>query len=842
MSTVRNVKESRDLEPKLDRPWTVCLIQHAHTDIGYTDTQNRIARHHVQFIDQALDIARRAKAGDAGLQGFVWNSECFWSIEQWLKATPAARHGELAAAIRDGTFGLSGTYLHFTELVDDHTLRRMLAKGTDYARALGVPLDTAMSADVNGFSWGYAQALHDAGIKNLLVCLHSLHGMAPIGKRQGPFFWETPQGDEILVWLNEHYNLGNILGLAPGALLTYSFADELHPKPMTPDHWGVAEIRLPRYLRRLEEDGYPADFVPIHIAGVMTDNSPPSEALIRFIHQWNARHGGQIRIEMSTPSAVGARVRKAFNHIPHYRGDWPDWWSDGVAATPDQTRLCRHAQREYRYLRALAEKFATPIPAEDQHRIEDAIALYTEHTFNHSDAMHTPWDLSCKAIGAGKGAYAAAAYARTAEAMDTAFEALGEAPLAAGRPFFYQAVNPLPTKVRDVAKLYLEFCDFNIRDLAATVVDTATGKVLPHQKTPAPRGFTFDVRLDLAPGATARLELREGLPTLSHTARSFCDAAAIQPEGSCDVIGAEKPRVLTASTQALETPFVRIAFAPERGIVSWFDKGAGCELLRADADHAPFMPVYDVTPVTPKHDDTPHMMKSSNILTRGRMGRNRKGADARYFAGRLESVKVTEVGPLRATVQLDYAIEGCTLYRVLLSAWADLPRVDVSIRLNKQSVWEPENLYVALPFTSGGDAEPELWVEKAGALVRPRQDQLPDSLADFYCLQDGLVFLGRGRGLALATPDTPLLQLGDLTHGQRHVMGSPQLPGRPLKPYSWVMTNYWETNFEASLGGFHEFTYRLEWGPHIQTPQQGIDLCHALNHGIKNFRVAADAR
>jgi hypothetical protein len=838
MATKNKTKESRDLTPKLGRPWTVCLVQHAHTDIGYTDAQNRIARRHVQFIDQALDIIRRAKAGDAGLRGFVWSSECFWSIEQWLRATPATRHAELAAAIREGAIGLSGTYLHFTELVDDHTLRQMLARGADYARAIGVSLDTAVSADINGFGWGYAQALHDAGIRNLLVCLHSHHGMAPIGRRQAPFFWDTPKGDEILVWPNEHYVLGNSLGLAPGALITYNFTDELQPKAMTADNWGVVETRLPRYLRQLEVDGYTADFVPVHVSGMMTDNSPPSAELIRFVNEWNARHGKQILIEMVTPSAVSARVRREFKNIPHYRGDWPDWWSDGVSATPDQTRLCRHAQREFRYLRLLEERFGTPIKAGDKRRIEDAIALYTEHTFNHSDAMHAPWDLSCKAIGACKGAYAAEAYAGASEALDSAFEAMGEAPLAVGRPFLYKALNPLPTSVRDVAKLCLEHADFNVRDVAAIVVDATTGKALAHQKTPAPRGVTFDVRLDLAPGATALLELREGLPTLSHIARSLCDAA-VQPEGFCDVIGAETAPVMAASSQALETPFVRIAFAPERGIVSWFDKDAGCELLSPGADHAPFTPVYDVTPVTPKHDDNPIMGKNANVLTRGRMGRNRKGANAQCFAGRLESVKVVEQGPLRGTVQLDYAIEGCTMFRLLLSTWASLPRVDVSIRLNKQSVWEPENLYVSLPFTSGGDAAPELWVEKAGALVRPRQDQLPDSLADFYCLQDGMVFLGKGRGLALATPDAPLLQLGDLAHGPRHVMGSPQLHKQPLKPYGWLMTNYWETNFEASLGGFHEFTYHLEWGPHVKTPQQGIELCRALNHGIKNFRTAA---
>lgn len=592
--------------PLPQRRWTVCLLHHAHTDLGYNDLQCRIARRHAQFIDQALDIVRRAKAGDAGLRDFVWTSECFWSIEQWLHTTPAARHVELADAIRGGSFGLSGTYLHFTELVDDYVLRQMLSRGADYARALGVPLNTAVSADINGFSWGYA---------------------------------------------------------------------------------------------------------------------------------------------------------------------------------------------------------------------------------------HLPWDLSCKAIHAGKCAHAAAASERTTDTLDSAFTAMGETPMACGRPFLYKAVNPLPTAVRDVARLYLESCDFNIRDVAATVVDVATGRVLPHQQAPAPRGITFDVRLDLAPGETALLELREGRPTLAHIARHSCDAVGLIG-GPGDVIGAEAPPALTVSPQTLESPFVRIAFAAERGIVSWLDRQAGCELMVGGMDHTPFMPVYDLTPVSPKHDDTPHMMASATILTRSRMGRNRKGADARHFAGRLESVKVVERGPQRATVQLDYAIEGCTLFRVLLSAWADLPRVDASVRLNKQSVWEPENLYLALPFTSGGEAVPVLWLDKAGAPVRPWRDQLPDSLTDFYCVQDGVVFLGCDRGLALATPDAPLLQLGELTHGPRHLMGSPHLPGRPLRPYSWLMTNYWETNFEASLGGFHEFNYRLEWGPHITTPAQGVDLCRALNHGIGNFRTS----
>lgn len=378
---------------RLTRTWTVCLIHHAHTDIGYTDLQSVIRRRHVHFLDEALRLIRGMRDGDVSLQGFVWTVECFWSLEQWLREATAGRQAELAAAIRDGHIGLSGTYLHYTELADAELLEHKLQAGSDYANSIGVPLDTAVSADVNGFGWGYAQKLHDAGIRNLLVCVHSHHGMPPIGRRQAPFLWETPQGDEVMVWLNEHYMLGNILGLAPRALLNYAFVDELQPRPATPDNGPVAEMRLFRYLRRLEEDGYPADFVPIHVAGLTTDNAPPSGEIARFANEWNRRYGAQVRIELTTPSVVAARIRSAFPNMHRHRGDWPDWWSDGVASTPAATRLCRQAQRGLRYLRLLGQSHGVKPSPGTMEAAEDAISLYCEHTFNHSAAMHAPWDL-----------------------------------------------------------------------------------------------------------------------------------------------------------------------------------------------------------------------------------------------------------------------------------------------------------------------------------------------------------------------------------------------------------------------------------------------------------------
>ena len=825
------------------RQWTVCLIHHPHTDIGYTDAQARIERYHVQFIDRVLELRRAANArgsaaGHDDLRGFKWVSECFWSIEQWLRQAGANGKQQLADAIKDGLIGLSATYLHYTELLDYPFLVASLRKAVEYGKSIGVNVDSALSADVNGFSWGYADALAQAGVHNLMVCSHSHHGLAPIGKRQLPFRWRAPSGAEVLVWNGEHYMLGNSLGLAPRAVFSYAIDDELRPASHSADNLFYAEKRLPRYLRQLEIDEYPYDFVPINVAGMITDNAPPNENIIRFVRQWNDRHGQRVKLEMVTLSEFFQRLRKSGAPIPSYAGDWPDWWSDGVASVPEHTMIFRQAQRTYRALAQMPGANDT-LDAAKREKIERQLALFAEHTFSHSDSMRAPWDVTVKMIAGEKKALAYELAGAVEKAVDAAQMQTSQAPQAVDQPFRYRVVNPTPWPMRDVAYLYLEGAEFETRNLSAQVVRAGgrdeSAAAVPHQRTRALRGLSHAVRLNVQPHASVTLELRDALPTLRHNERTVNDCASMAA-GVSDVAGAEaasSASTIEATPHRLVTPFVHIEYDAPHGITKWLDAHGGRDLVARDAAHAPLSLVYDVTPVA-ANDDPAAMAQA-----RSKMGRNRKGPGAQQHVSTMESAEVTEVGPLFATVRLRYRVAGARYVHVLLTAFADLPRVGVRVRIHKDSVWEPENLYLSLPFATGAGSQ-ALWVEKAGALVRPRQDQLPDTLTDFYCIQEGFALQSDGYGVAVATPDAPLLQLGPLEYGRRMLMGHPALATEPLRPYSWLMTNYWETNFEASLGGFYEFRYHVEWGPHLKTAQDAIHLCHAMNLGYRAFRVSGE--
>lgn len=40
----------------MEKMWNVYLIHHSHTDIGYTERQEKIMRYHYDFIRQAIEI------------------------------------------------------------------------------------------------------------------------------------------------------------------------------------------------------------------------------------------------------------------------------------------------------------------------------------------------------------------------------------------------------------------------------------------------------------------------------------------------------------------------------------------------------------------------------------------------------------------------------------------------------------------------------------------------------------------------------------------------------------------------------------------------------------------
>lgn len=806
------------------KQWTIYAIQHSHTDVGYTERQEKIKQYHVGFIRQALQIIREIRSGNRpDWKGYKWVCETFWPIEAFLKKATVQEQAELAEAIHSGDIGLSGTYLNMSELVGKELLEATLKRIREYAQSINVKVESAMTADITGFGWGYGQVLADMGIKNMITCIHTHHSMFPLRKKQTPFWWETPGGERILIWSGEHYVFGNDLGIMPGLGGSYTIRDEMVISNGVT--FEQAEIRIRRYLDRLEQDGHPYPFVPVMLSGLPTDNGSPNVQMMAFINEWNAKHGEEIRIQSATLDDFFAEVRSSEEEIPVYRGDWPDWWTDGTGSTPMHVQVFREAQRVYEKVKRL-DPNCEIIDADAFKRMEDELVLFAEHTWGYHSSVSEPWNPFVQELGVRKDAFAANASTLAHTALYDILEAKGDALLAPDRPLQFRIHNPYSYVQEDYAHFIMEsWHHVEIKD-GFEVVDVESGQVYSAQLRVAPRGVIVTVPVTLLPGEERTLLIRPVNKPKNVT------AFGTDLLGSDGIIDIEEPiqsSALHVTYTSMDTPFARIEWEMGDGITSWKDKQTGKELLRSDRNHHAFSPVYDVTKAA-------KVEEMNNI--RRIMGRNRKGPDAQVSVGVLTKAEVVDKGEVYTTVQLTYAVGGCSHYSLLVTGYADKPRIDVAVRMHKDSIWDPENIYISLPFGAPIEAgKQELWIDKLQAPVRARIDQLPGSLIDYYCVDEGAAYITEDMGVAIAMPDTPLMQLGSLRHEFRLLQGDERMQEDPAHLYSWPMNNYWETNFRATLGGFYEFRYFVTWGEGCKQPVAALEACRSQNSGILAYRV-----
>lgn len=790
-------------------PFKIYVIHHAHTDLGYTDTQEKMKRHQIGFIREVISLLK-ADPDSA----FKWNCETSYCVEEFLRTASPAETADFSRFVKEGKIGLSLNFLNLTEAVTagalDLTLRRVNGK----LAALGLSGQSALTADINGYAWGFADILLDNGVRNLMSNIHTHHGYHPLFRKQTPFWWESPKGGKLLVWVGEHYLFGNELGIARASEFEYTIQDGLSGAGLSGDE--KADKRIGAYVDQLRADeAYPYSFVPVNVSGNMTDNSPPSLKIPEFIADFNRRHD-DIRMEMVTLDQFFAILRAESAPIPAYRGDWTDWWADGIASTPSDLMFYRQACRKL----SMAVKADPGKAAAGKENIESAISnmvLYSEHTWGYSSSVSEPFHPQVNRLDQWKRLFALKADEAATVAYENVTWSMGETPLSLHRELYFRAVNPNPFPVHDMLTLDLEhfYGHHHFK-----IIDRDTGKDVKFQLSSYSRGpeICIDTVLDAGQAKTYRMV---ETPAVLRTP-PLCAQSGI--EGVSDLSHVFENRVQNggaANAQRLENDWLRIEYKTGTGITSIYDKRKNRELADRSREYPPFTPVYEVTR---------RGMYEDYQSVRRNMGRNRKMPGTCRSAGRLSDIRVRENGDLYTLVELSYQLDGMQDCAVLLKVLKQTPRMYVDFRFHKASVWEPENVYLSFNLTTGGPEQ--IYADKTGCIFRPRIDQLPGSCIDFYSLQNGFAYVGGQDSLLITMRDTPLLWMGPVEWHPIKLMGE----GEPnvTDSYAWVMNNFWETNFKASLGGFYQFRYAMTL---LDTadPKEIFRQAEAVNEGTMNF-------
>ena len=325
------------------------VVHHSHLDIGYTDPQGTVLRHHLDYLDAALRLAERTDAWPDDAR-FRWTVESSMPALQWLDARPADQVAEFVALARDGRHrGDRAAVPAAHRGVLHRGAYRLLRFTAELREQYGIATKSAMHTDVPGAVVGVIDALNAAGVR-YLAAAHNwagrsvpyLHGGDKLTR---PFRWRAPSGQEVLVWFTDTphgmaYMEGNTVGLAD----SYELADDLLPRylsalaiaPATPTarHVRLAGCRT----RRASRTSWTCCTCGCRARTPTTPGRRSCRPRSRAsgTSEW-AYPRLRLRDQHATSSST-CEERSATGSAVH-EGDWTDWWADGLGSGARPARL-----------------------------------------------------------------------------------------------------------------------------------------------------------------------------------------------------------------------------------------------------------------------------------------------------------------------------------------------------------------------------------------------------------------------------------------------------------------------------------------------------------------------
>ena len=189
------------------------------------------------------------------------------------------------------------------------------------------------------------------------------------------------------------------------------------------------------------------------------------------------------------------------------------------------------------------------------------------------------------------------------------------------------------------------------------------------------------------------------------------------------------------------------------------------------------------------------------------------------------SVRVTDNGPLVAAIAIQSSPPGGRRLTRTVRMTGGVSRLDIIDTLWKSGAREKESVHFGFPFNIPGATTR---IDNAFAVIRPDSDQLPGSCRDYFCAQHWADVSNDSTGVLIAVPDAPLIETGtmtDETQNQGGVRSWKERAGRGGRIYSYVMNNYWHTNYKADQEGEAVFRYAV-------TPHGAFDPAEAERAGI----------
>jgi alpha-mannosidase len=141
----------------------------------------------------------------------------------------------------------------------------------------------------------------------------------------------------------------------------------------------------------------------------------------------------------------------------------------------------------------------------------------------------------------------------------------------------------------------------------------------------------------------------------------------------------------------------------------------------------------------------------------------------------------------------------------------DEKKIELIEDIDKKPELKKEAVYFAFPFAM---SHPRFQYEIQNGVVDPAQDMLPGAGREWFSVQHWVSVEQDGVSATVMPLDASLVTLGDINRG-----AWPDSFGqRSGSIFSYVMDNYWHTNYAAEQGGHDRFRYVITSAAHTDAP------------------------
>ncbi len=496
------------------------------------------------------------------------------------------------------------------------------------------------------------------------------------------------------------------------------------------------------------------------------DNGPPDPKLSDFVRQWNEKYAYPKIVICTTSQMFHDFERRYGDRLPVLHGDFTPYWEDGAASTAADTAANRRAAEKLVQARTLWALLNPATYPDDRFYAAWRNAVLYDE---HTWGAHNSISRPDHPFAKRQAQYKQQ-FALQAESSAKALihEATAERRTDARPVRAVEVFNTNSWPRTDLVVLPAEM------KLAGDVVESADGTVTASQRLST--GELAFLATDVPPLGSARFRIGPG------------DAPGI---GQARADGATLSNgLLTLKVDE------RTGAIPE----------LRCAALAANLV-----------------DSAARYQLNDYIYVAGRKPENQQRAES-------ASVKVLDHGPLVSTLQVESAAPGTRKLVRRIRLIDGINRVDITNVIDKLPIREKEGVHFAFPLNV---SDATVRMDMPWSIVRPEADQIPGACKNFFAVQRWVDVSNPDYGITLVTIDAPLVQMGAIRTDVPAPWGSGGWlehvqPSATL--FSYVMNNYWETNYKADQEGPTTFRYSIR--PHAGE----YDQVAATRFGIERHR------